>query len=274
MIWLRQHLAEILLIIIIFIPRLPGLNVFLTPDEPLFLEHARDMAAAFTSGDFSQTLGIGYPGVTGAGLAAPFVANIPDSMAAYAAGRFPVVLFGALLLLVLYALARRLLGRWPALIGVSLLALDPYTLAYSRLLHIGAPFALLMTLAGLSWLLWLRVSIRIWLLLTGRFTALALLTKSTALLLGPMLAVVTLSWVISRNQWRSRRWWFIIVAGAAVSILLAAVIFFLLWPAMWVVPGQALRLTFGKLFTDQEAGTGNLGMFWFGQFVQDPGPAF
>ena len=37
-----------------------------------------------------------------------------------------------------------------AAIGVALLALNPYTLGYTRLLHIAGPLALLMTLAGVS----------------------------------------------------------------------------------------------------------------------------
>jgi len=59
-----------------------------------------------------------------------------------------------------------------------------------------------------------------------------------------------------------------------VIAFVAAITFFVLWPAMWVDPAQALHLTFSKLFTDQEAGTGNLGLFWMGQFVEDPGAAF
>ena len=43
---------------------------------------------------------------------------------------------------------------------------------------------------------------------------------------------------------------------------------------MWVDAAGTLQLTFGKLFTDQAAGAGNLGLFWLGQFVEDPGPAF
>ncbi|MBI1876770.1 MAG: hypothetical protein HYR94_00765 [Chloroflexi bacterium] len=64
------------------------------------------------------------------------------------------------------------------------------------------------------------------------------------------------------------------LTGLLVVALLAAAIFFALWPAMWVDPAGALDLTFGKLLTDQEAGTGNYGMFWLGHFVQDPGPFF
>ena len=187
----RNFLPKIdwlILTLLIFIPRLLHLDVFLTIDEPLFLDHARKFAAGLSSGDLSQTLGIGYPGVTIAWLSAPVVGLASTELGAYVAGRIAVAAMTGLLLLVLYGLAHLLLGRWPAFIGVSLLALDPYTLAYSRLLHIAAPLALFMTLAGLACLLWLRDAHRRWLLLTGLFTGLALLTKSTALLLGPLLS--------------------------------------------------------------------------------------
>ena len=58
----------LLLTLLIFIPRLPGLNLFLTADEPLFLEHAQAFAAGMTSGDFKQTLGIVHANL-GAALA-------------------------------------------------------------------------------------------------------------------------------------------------------------------------------------------------------------
>ena len=259
------------LCVLIFIPRLLNLGVFLTPDEPLFLEHARAFAAGVVSGNFVETIGIGYPGVTVAALAAWPVSAAASEMAAYAAGRVAVVLFGGLLLVTVFALARRLWGRRPALIGVVLLALDPFTLGYSRLLHIAAPLALLMTLAGLSLLLWLRDARRRWLILTSFFTGLALLTKSTALLLGPMLAVMTVGWGLSSGNWRRWDWWRHISGAGLVVLLIAVAVFAALWPAMWVNPAAAISLTFGKLFTDQQAGTGNLGMFWLGEFVQNPG---
>ncbi len=270
----RQKLDWLWLSLLIFIPRLLHLDVFLTADEPLFLEHARDFAAGVSRGDWSRTLGIGYPGVTVAWWSGPVVTGLADGLPAYAAGRFVTALATSLLLLLLYGLARPLLGRWPAFLGVGLLALDPYTLAYSRLFHIAAPLALFMTLAGVALLLRLRDGRRRWLVLGGLFTGLALLTKSTALLLGPMLGALLLGWAIGTRQWREGRWW-LARGGDLVSIAaIAAVIFIILWPAMWSQPLEALTLTFGKLLTDQEAGAGNLGMFWFGQFVEDPGPAF
>lgn len=276
---IESKIDWLLLVVIIFLPRLWGLDVFLTADEPLFLTQAREFAAGLSSGDWSQTLGIGYPGVTVAWWSAPVVGpaapEAPASaLAAYTAGRAATATATGILLLILYALARILTGRWPALLGVGLLALDPYTLAYSRLLHIAAPLALFMTLAGLSYLLWLAQRRWPWLVLTGLWTGLALLTKSTALLLGPMLGVSLLGWSLSTGRSRDRRWWAVQVGSLLLIALLAAGVFTFFWPAMWTQPAQALGLTFGKLFTDQEAGTGNLGLFWLGRFVQDPGLAF
>jgi len=272
--FLRNQIDWLILLPAIFIPRLLNLDVFLTIDEPLFLDHARQFAAGLSSGDLTQTLGIGYPGVTVAWLSAPVIGLTSTELGAYVAGRFVTAMMTGILLLVMYSLSHSLLGRWPAFVGVLLLVLDPYTLAYSRLLHIAAPLALLMTLAGLSCLLWLRDDRWQWLLLTGLFAGLALLTKSTALLLAPMLAVVVITWAITTTEWRNLKWWQSKFIGLVVITLVAAVTFFVLWPAMWVDPAQALSLTFSKLFIDQEAGTGNLGLFWMGQFVEDPGVAF
>jgi len=205
--FLRNQIDWLILLLAIFIPRVLNLDVFLTIDEPLFLDHARQFAAGLSSGDFSQTLGIGYPGVTVAWWSAPVIGLASTELGACVAGRLATAMMTGILLLVMYGLSRSLLGRRPAFVGMLLLALDPYTLSYSRLLHIAAPLALLMTLAGLSSLLWLRDDRRRWLLLTGLFTGLALLTKSTALLLAPMLAVVIIAWAITTAQWRNLKWW-------------------------------------------------------------------
>ncbi|MCB9078788.1 MAG: glycosyltransferase family 39 protein [Anaerolineaceae bacterium] len=269
-----DKLEWLLLILIIFGPRLIKLDLFLTADEPLFLEHAQKFAQAWATGDFHLTTGIGYPGVTVAAWAAPVINLAQTEMEQYALGRAATATLTGILLLLLYSLSRQLLGRWPALIGVGLLALDPFMLGYSRLFHIAAPLALFMTLAGVSLLLWLHTERWLGLALCGGFTGLALLTKSTALLLAPMLAVVILTWAVSTGRWRNLSWWGQKLGGVVLLSLISSTLFFLLWPAMWVDPIATLSLTFGKLFTDQEAGAGNLGLFWFGHFVEDPGPAF
>jgi hypothetical protein len=329
--YLRLHWGWILLTLAVLLPRLWGLDRFITADEILFLDHARQFLRGLASGDFSLTLGIGYPGVTLAwvnalGLLALFglsrlglgptyllgsssSANLSLSqfldgaevqpLPYYVAGRVATALLVTALLLLFYALARRLFvpasgtpgsrdGQGDvALLGALLLALDPFTLGYSRLMHIAAPLALLMLLAVLAWLLWLQESRKGWLWLTGLFTGLALLTKTTALLLPPFLLGLSGTMWLSVGPLRGVEpaegrggggsrwaWWRRVFVGWLGVVGLAALIFFALWPAAWQAPGAPLALTFDKLWVDKAAGEGNLGMFWMGRFVEDPGPAF
>jgi hypothetical protein len=304
--WMALFLAALL-------PRLWQLDRFITPDEVLFLDHARQFLAGLVDGDFSLSLGIGYPGVTLAwanalGLLALFgvtrlgwLGSLPAGLTLdqflaaaevqplpyYVAGRFMSALLVTFLLLVLYAVARRLLdsedaGRSDvAWLGVLLLALDPYTLGYSRLMHIAVPLALLMLLTAMAWSLWLKEESTHWLLLSGVFGGLALLTKTTALLLIPILpGLAALTWLTERPSPARREgqavwtWLGWAVLGWLAVLGIGAIVFCALWPAMWRDPSSALGLTFDKLWVDKEAGQGNLGMYWMGHFVEDPGPAF
>ncbi|MDM8532335.1 glycosyltransferase family 39 protein [Anaerolineales bacterium HSG25] len=285
----QQFFIYLIFCLLIFLSRLTQLNWILTADEPLFMEQARQFMLGLSEGDWGQTMGIGYPAIPLMWWSAPaiyMISLLPDgseSLTAYAAGRVANGLVCGLLLLLLYQFSRRLWNRDAALIGVVLLALDPFLLGYNRLLHIAAPLALFMTLTGLTYLLWWRENRPRWAMLTGLFLGLSLLTKSTALLLFPMLGLIFLSQTISLHRNNSdltgtssasQNSLGLIVFHHFLVLLTSMLTFFLLWPAMWVTPVEALSLTFGKLFTDQAAGVGNLGMFWFGEFVEDPGLLF
>jgi len=310
--FLRAHWRLILVLVVALLPRLWQLGRFITADEILFLGHARQFLQGLARGDFSDTLGIGYPGVTSAwvhalglmalfglsrlGLAGPVPVDLSLSqflavadaqpLPYYVAGRVATGILVSILLFLFYILARRLFAAWGprgeniALLSALLLALDPYVLGYSRLMHIEVTLALLMFLATMSWWLWLREGGGGWLGLAGLFSGMALLTKTTALLLAPIfLGLAWLVWMIERPGWRQSQraapaWWGRTVAGWLGVLGLAALVFCLLWPAMWEDASAALELTFGKLWVDREAGEGNLGMFWMGSFVEDPGPAF
>lgn len=310
--YLRAYAGWILLCLAALLPRIWQLDRFITPDEILFLDQARHFLQGLIGGDLSLTLGIGYPGVTLAwanalGLLVLFglsrlgwvrelsadwsVSQFLSGADAqplpyYVAGRVVTALLVTLLLLLVYAMARRLFASEEyarddaPLLGALLMSLDPYVLGYSRLMHIAVPLALLMLLSVIAWLLWLKLGRKRWLWLAGLFTGLAILTKTTGLLLPPILAGLSLlMWLVGRPE-KQRLWHFDTawLGGTFVGwlwmLVIAALVFCALWPAMWQDPGSALALTFGKLWVDKEAGQGNLGMFWMGQFVEDPGPAF
>jgi len=310
---LRAHRIWGLLLLVALLPRLFQLDRFITADEILFLDHARNFLAGLASGDPSLTLGIGYPGVTLAwanalgllvlyglsklGLVGIAATNLSLSqflagadvqpLPYYVAGRVVSAVLITALLLLFYVVARRLFaseGRsWGALVAslsALLLALDPYVLGYSRLMHIAVPLALLMCLTVMAWMLWLNGGQVRWAGLAGVLGGLALLTKSTALLMAPILLGLTLLyWLVERPadgrstpiQWA---WLGRVLVGWLGVLGIAALVFFLLWPAMWHDPAAAWGLTFGKLWVDKEAGQGNLGMFWMGGYVEDPGLAF
>lgn len=302
-----------LVLLVALLPRLFQLDRFITADEILFLDHAREFLQGLATGDPWLTLGIGYPGVTLAwanalgllvlyGLSRLGLVGIPSAnfslsqfLAAadvqplpyYVTGRIVSALLITVLLLLFFVMTRRLLaserqpwGGLVATLGVFLLALDPYVLGYSRLMHIAAPLALLMALTVTAWMLWLSEGRTRWAGLAGVFGGLALLTKSTALLLAPiLLGLMLLYWLIEHvtgGRSTSARWTWLgrVLAGWLAVLGIAGLVFFVLWPAMWQDPGPALGLTFGKLWVDKEAGQGNLGMYWMGSFVDDPGPAF
>jgi 4-amino-4-deoxy-L-arabinose transferase-like glycosyltransferase len=310
---LRAYGKWTLVLLAALLPRLFQLDRFITADEILFLDHARDSLQGLASSDLSLTLGIGYPGMTLAwanalgllvlfglwrlGLAGSPSAGLSlgDFLAGadvqplpyYGAGRVVTAVLITALLLLYYVLVRRLFvskrslwGELAALLSALLLALDPFVLGYSRLMHIAVPLALLMLLTVMAWMLWLSEGKKRWVLLAGIFGGLALLTKSTALLLFPMtLGLALLHWLIEeRARGRSGStqgaWLGRVFVGWLGVLGIAALVFFLLWPAMWQDPETALGLTFGKLWVDKEAGQGNLGLFWMGSFVDDPGPAF
>jgi len=98
------------------------------------------------------------------------------------AGRLVVVLVNTLILGVLGLMLARLFDRLTALVGIGLLALDPYLIGHSGLLHTDALLASLILLGLVGALIGLQEPRRtVWWPLVGMFAGLALLTKSPAL---------------------------------------------------------------------------------------------
>jgi hypothetical protein len=288
------------------LPRLWQLGQFLTPDEAVHLRYAGQFLRGLATGDLNQTFGLGYPGVplawaNGLGLWGLFIANrlglvtafrtdLPleqirvgagsSSLPVYVAARVGTVVLVVLLLLAVYALGRRLYGTKVALLSTLLLAFEPSMLGYSRLVHMSVPLALSMYLSIIAWLLWLTERRKPWLVLTGLFCGLAILTITMGLLVPPALGgLALLVWLVERpGEWRQglrlRDWLCKTIVEWLLVMVIAAGTFWALWPAMWIDPVRALLLTYDWLWNNAQAGFGNWGAFWMGSLVLDPGPAF
>jgi hypothetical protein len=324
---LRNWVSYGLLLLVVLLPRLWQLDAFITADEWVYLNHAREFLKGLTSGDLSLTLGPGHPAVTVAwpnalallilfGLSRMGLVTMPSAtlsltefLAAtdaqllpyYVAGRVAMALLVTGLLFLFYFLARHLFesrdgqGDAAALLSMLILSLDPTILGYSRLMYLEIPLSLLMLLPTMAWLLWLKDRQKRWLLLTGLLGGLALLTKTIALLLPPILIGLSLlawlaDWFTLVRKDKSflpmvaRRaesgghsfwtWWSKIFVGWLIAWICAALVFYVIWPAMWQNPVRALTWMFDYLWINLEPGHGNMGQFWMGHPVADPGPAF
>ena len=195
--------------------------------------------------------------------------------------RLGTVLLTSVWVVAVYWLVRRLFGPTIALVGAMLLALDPFHVALSRVIHHDALSTTFMTLSVLIMLIyWGQAAGKRWLILSGVLAGFGFLSKSPSLYLMPFVALVGLWFGV--QQIRSRE---TVPALTATTILIrtvwdgllwfvvAATIFFAFWPAMWIVPLETLETVF-VTGTTYAAGGHAKGNFFLGEISQDPGPLF
>jgi 4-amino-4-deoxy-L-arabinose transferase-like glycosyltransferase len=261
-------LASLFLFLLALIPRLPDLGRFLTADEFLWIDRSRNFLAGLTNPAYpcdsvvenwqfmaqglACTLRTGHPGVTtmwtgSLGFLLRWlwdgrpgslhdyvvaVATNPVDASFIAPERLGTVLITSLWVVAIYWLARRLFGEAIALLGATLMALDPFHIALSRVIHHDALSTTFMTLSVLCvFIYWgeknrgsgvrgqgsedsshnvtggprpaLSLSNgsavggrffrdRLWLLLSGFCAGLAFLSKSPSLFLMPFIALTGL----------------------------------------------------------------------------------
>jgi 4-amino-4-deoxy-L-arabinose transferase-like glycosyltransferase len=302
---LRQvYLISLGLFLLALAPRLPGLDIFLTADEPkAWFGRSIQFLAALARTDWAATFDSPAPGVTtmwagaiglllkyawqgfpGGSLTA-FLTSLPfDPLdpAVLPLVRLPVVMIAASAAPLTYLWGRPFLSEKGAVLAALFLAFDPFLLALSRVL---GHDALVATFMWLSLLAFLRAQIpkpesqtaslrsdRRYLLVSGALGGLAFLTKYPSLFLGAFVAATTLALYISRRQsWRQVfRDWMVDVVLWSVA---AGVVFVVLWPAMWVDPlGRVMAIINDAL---RASGSPHQkGSFFLGQPVVDPGAGF
>jgi hypothetical protein len=203
----------LLLAVTIWAVRGVALDRFVTADEHAWLARAGNLYRAISQGDWAGAFQQHHPGVTTmwAGVAGylvrypdyaqdapgyfgwlteevePFLRSQGhDPVDILAAGRAALVLAITITLTASFWIAARLFGFWPALIGFSLIAFDPFHIAHSRLLHIDGLVSTFMLLSVLAFLRY--TTVRSWgaLIVSGLAAGLAWLTRSPGFVLGPL----------------------------------------------------------------------------------------
>jgi hypothetical protein len=264
----------------ICLPRATKLDQYVTPDEHLWLTRSANFYFALGQRDFASTYQKEHPGVTimwagtfgfllrfpgyrGSGvgqLTAPEfnyyienVAHVPP-LDLLVVARAIVVLGHTLVLFLAFLFALQLVGFWPAVVGFLLIAFDPFHLALTRVLHLDGLFSNLVLLSVLAFTNYLTRHRWYDLLISGLAAGAGWLTKSPALLLGPIIVLLSLIFVFRellgtkgilpfiRKSWQA-------VWPVLLWFFIGATLFVALWPAMWKAPDESLEAIFTKAET-------------------------
>jgi hypothetical protein len=201
----------------------------------------------------------------------PLGPQSPPARAAVAA--LSIVVSGCIVLICV--LLHRLIGQRAAFAAGFLLALDPFFITHSKIIHLDALMSSFMLLSVLFLIGFLRVNKTVWLAASGAFAGLAFLTKSSSGFLAPYAVLVMLLDLLFKERgdssWRRRAWR--AIRNLTLWGLVAACVFFLLWPAMWVKPGEMLgRIAKNALKHAEEPH--DRAAFFAGRLVDDPGPLY
>ncbi|MBC8248978.1 MAG: glycosyltransferase family 39 protein, partial [Anaerolineales bacterium] len=340
---LRERHIVLALFILALLPRVLNLNAFITWDEPMWTYRSIKFLTALRRMDFGGTFLVGHPGVltmwSGAtGISIQRLLGFPPTLGGQGgdfmwlsglptldprdtealrklapflpATKLPMVVLHAACIVGIYVLARQLFDTKVALLAALLLALDPFHLALSRVLHIDALAANFMTLSLLSLLVHLRslgflgitvsesptcwghgamnpnkfgapmchpqrettqLRSHFYLLLSGAFAGLAFLSKSYALFLAPFAGLLLAVACLTKRGFRQAIP--LLLGSFATWCLVAALIVFLLWPAMWVDPLGTVQGVLDTAF-GYAATAQATSRFFVGKIVDDPGPWF
>jgi 4-amino-4-deoxy-L-arabinose transferase-like glycosyltransferase len=273
-------------------------DVPFTIDETLWMLRGRSFLTNLYNYDLAGTYLRHHPGVTNMWVSSGSLVcfctlqkllgvlgfNSPTSLkACYFAYPFPSQFYSAVRLtqalitsscmVFFYLLTRRLISRPVAMIAVSLLVLEPFFLAYQRLVTTDALQSDFSALTVLSLLLYLRSDgdNRRLLVLSGLSMGLAMASKIPSLFVLP--AIIGWVTLIELKVWRDhfpKRGWTRQVTDLGLWGGIALSVFFLLWPALWVAPAQTIKALFTGVVRESEGSH----QFFLGQLTFSPGFLF
>lgn len=178
--------------------------------------------------------------------------------------RIPVLLLGTALILIIYLWGRQLYGNGPALVGTAVAAFSPNLLAHTKLAteDLGCTAMMFLAVWTFYWSLQ-NDSIKHW-LLCGFTTGLALLSKYTALLLGPIYAMLAVGiWFSHNNKAELLSLFKGFVCIGCVAILVVGVGYNFSFDISIYLQGLK------KIYSDMQVGRYR-GFYMFGEVSKDP----
>jgi len=287
---IRKLKYEFLTFVLFVLSRLPALgrDIFNT-DVWKWKQRIYDFGTGVFYLDFAKTIQRYHPGVTLMWIGSFAVkvynlffrvftgSNPPDDLIEVVFGLhftqklFVVLVIGLVLTSIFYCL-RKMFGLKYAVVTTALLALEPFYIALTRVIHLEGLMTTFL-FASFVWLYYfLNVSgKRIHYYFAVAFTSFAVLTKTSALFVLPFIGILLFvyKYIRSKKFIKSLSWSLIMyVEWLVVGVL----IFMAVWPAMWTNASEAIAILYRGIFTIGVE-RGHVQLF-LGNWVENPGLLF
>lgn len=276
------------LVLLIFLPRVTNLGLFQGPDELMRNRQSSESFVAIAEGRWADVESYNFGGVnlTWAKTAQKLLqfgrlrlqgATITLAETIKYGPEFdplPGAVFNALLLIILYWFLRRLFGVKTAVLATAMLALDPYLLSESRILRTEAAYALFFALATVSTAIYAQTWQRRYLGWASFWTAWTLATKISGVVLIPMIGGVVFAALWYKKEAVNNRWGQAkrLLIDGLIGVMGVAVSTFIIWPALWVIPGQTLVALYNSVVSWGFSQT--LDYFFMGKIVPELSPIY
>lgn len=265
-------LPVLLLAAILATPRFAGLDKFVSLDEPFWIREGANFYYALGQRQFENTIYEYHPGVTTMWfVAGGMLAYFPEYrslqegylkrtkfdllLTKYGKTDLGLLFYSRLvqeisvviLLLAMFFLLCYLFGSRTAFFTTALVSLSPFFLGHSRLLNHEAIMGLFILISLMSLTVYLFKKRNVLLLIVSATAgALAQLTKSTSLLLFPVVGLIFIFQLAQSRQEFSRNAILSALKTLIFWLALLVAAYFLFWPGMWVAPGKMINEVYGN----------------------------
>ncbi len=285
---MSKYFLTLFIFLVFFVYRLPSLAfTFINNDDHHWKTRGYAFSSALSSLDFAGTAPTYHPGVTL--LWSQFFAiktygfmqdygytpayfNLSEFMLTHYVQHIFIVLFTSILAAFLYKGLEIISGKKLALFFIVILIGEAFFTALARTIHLDVLLSMLIYNSivfgylGFSDLFGKKANVlNIHIILGGVFMGLALLTKSSALILFPWYLVCFFIALYFKNL--DKR---VLIKKSLSIFAIALVTFVIFWPAMWVNPINVLHSYFidGIKGTAIDSGHEHV---WFGVMTSNPG---
>lgn len=158
--------------------------------------------------------------------------------------RFPIWLFVVLMLPIIFVLLKKLVGQVSALLAISFIGLSPIIIGNARIINPDSILWIFVSLAIISYLLYLKNLRKSTLFLTALFLGLGILTKYTANILYLFFLMLIFAEYIFNHEKYSRETFYAYfkkhLLDYGLLVVLSFAIFYTFYPAVWEKPDRIL----------------------------------